>query len=126
MKLKFIFIVLLTAILAIISIGNIIVAIINPEAYFFGNKFGGISAIIYLLINSFFSGMIIYLFYKKLQIVLTLSLLYFIYNISESVMTSMILFHEYRSSSILIFGLILSILILILNKAETKREQCIM
>lgn len=121
MKLKCIFIGLLMTTLAIISIGNIIVAIINPEAYFFGNKLGGISATIYLLINSLFSGMIIYLFYKKLEIVLILSLLYFIYNIYESFMTSMILFHESRLSIISIFGLILSILILIFDKVATNR-----
>jgi hypothetical protein len=97
--------------LAIISIGNIALAFINPEAYFFGNNLGGMSRVLYLT-NSIVSGAIIFLFLsgKKLRIVLVLSLLYFIYNIIESFMTSLILFHEFGFPTILIFGFLITII----------------
>jgi len=110
MKLN-VYIVLLIMMLAIISIGNSLVAIINPETYFFGNKLGGTPATIYLLINSFICGIIIYTLYSDNRYSLTLSLLYFIFNIFESFITSVTIFHEYRPSIISLFGSILTIFI---------------
>jgi hypothetical protein len=103
---------ILILILAIISIGNIALVFINPEAYFFGNKLGGMPAVLYLTINSILSSAIIFLFLsgKKLRIVLILSLLYFIYNIIETIMTSLILFHEFGFPTILIFGFLITII----------------
>lgn len=104
--------------LAIIAIGNTALALINPEAYFFGNKLGGMPAVLYLMMNSFASVTIIYLFFsrgKKLEIVLILSLLYFIYNIIESIITSLVLFHEFGFPTILIFGFLITIISLIVR-----------
>lgn len=104
--------------LAIMAIGNTALALINPEAYFFGNKLGGMPAVLYLMMNSFASVTIIYLLFlrgKKLEIVLILSLLYFIYNIIESIITSLILFHEFGFPPILIFGFLITIISLIVR-----------
>jgi hypothetical protein len=114
---------ILILILAIISIGNIALAFINPEAYFFGNNLGGMSRVLYLT-NSIVSGAIIFLFLsgKKLRIVLVLSLLYFIYNIIESFMTSLILFHEFGFPTILIFGFLITIISLTVLDRRAKGE----
>lgn len=104
--------------MTIMTIGNIAIALINPEAYFFGNKLGGMPAVLYLMMNSSASGTIIYLFLrgKNLKIVLILSLLYFIYNIVESITTSLILFHEFGFPTILIFGFLITIISLVVRE----------
>lgn len=110
--------------LAMMTIGNTALALINPEAYFFGNKLGGISAVLYLMMNSFVSVTIILFFLrgKKLEIVLILSLLYFIYNIIESIITSLILFREFGFPPILIFGFLITIISLIFRDKKNCVE----
>ena len=116
-----ILIISLILLISVLIIGNIAIAIINPEAYFFGNKLGGTSAIIYLLTNSFVGFTIINFLItssnSNLKIMI-FTLIYFIYNIVESVMTSLILFHEYNLPIAFILGFLITLIMMIENWAN--------
>lgn len=108
--------------ISILIIGNIATVIINPEAYFFGNKLGGISATIYLLINNFIGLTIIYFLITNSNSnkIMIFTLIYFIYNIIESITTSLILFREYNFPIVFILGFLITLIMMIENLDKHK------
>lgn len=111
-------IILLSIIMSVMIMGNIMMVIINPEAYFFGYKLGGISAAIYLLTNSFLNFTIVFfLITSDLNLkIMIFTLIYFIYGIIESNITSLILFHEYNFPIIFVIGFLMTLIAIFKNR----------
>ncbi|MFZ3168283.1 MAG: hypothetical protein WA130_11760 [Candidatus Methanoperedens sp.] len=110
---------LLILILVVISLGQIMIAYINPESYFFGIKLGGKPAAIYLLANSLVDIVIVYFLLKNLQPGIIASFLYFGYSFIESATTSLVIYHKFSLPVIPALGLVLSVLI-VLSKKKYK------
>ncbi len=101
----------LIIILAIVIIGKIFIAYINPEVFFFGEKLGGDKARIYLIGNASVCIFLVILLLKKNYWKGTiLTTLYFIYNIYEGYISYQTIPH------FILFSLIISILMLICLK----------
>ncbi len=71
----------ITLLLLLIFLGNLFVAIINPEALVFGKKLGGVPAILYLLINGVLSFTIALLFIRDIRNCEYFASVYFLYNL---------------------------------------------
>ena len=103
-------------ILGIDVLGQMLIAFINPEAFFFGNKLGGGSAFIYLLTNAIIAALIIIVILQNLKAGALLSIMYFGYNFAESLITSTTLLNKpflLMLPPLPTFGLILSILLFV-------------
>ena len=95
---------------------SVFVILVNPESYFFGKRLTGVNAIIYLLIRDITGIGIVYYLFKKKSKVEILSLIYFGYFFVESLITNLSLGLGFSVSPLPNFGLVVSIILLVLRK----------
>jgi len=104
--------------------GLVFTSFINPEAYFFGIKLGGINASIYLLANGLVGVAIAYTLLKKKNLGGYSSVLYFGCNFTEVLVTNISVIPNpffpfyFIISPLYTTGLILSIVFLIIREKQ--------
>jgi len=96
--------------------GSVFVSLFNPESYFFGGKLVRLNAIIYLLIGDIGAIVIVYLLFMKKSMAEILSVIYFGYFFIESLITNLSLGFGFLISPLVNFGLVVSIVLLVLRK----------
>ena len=108
----------LIAVLSLNLISSLFVAVVNPEAFFFGNKLGGTLATVYLLANGF-SGMIVaYALYRSDARGQYVSVAFFGYNFTEVLFTNLRAFDRLAVSPLHSLGLLISMLMFIVNRSD--------
>jgi len=101
---------LLITLLIFISMGNIMNALINPEAYLIYLKLAGLNASIYLLLNGLIPILLIYLVAKaETRIWSISSSTFFIFHLVNSICISVTIFRRPSFSVISLIGLVLSL-----------------
>jgi hypothetical protein len=78
----------LIAALSLNLISSFFVAVVNPEAFFFGNKLGGTMATAYLLANGFAGMIVAYALYRSEWRGQYISVAFFGYNFTEALFTN--------------------------------------
>jgi len=112
MRIYRIFIWLTIFLLVFDSFGHLFIAIINPETFFFGEKWGGEKARVYLVANAFVALSVSVLIKKNYQLGINLAILYFIYNAYE-------IYVSYQTiTPLTIFSLIVPVMALIYFKLK--------
>lgn len=121
MKIKDMVKLFLIVILGLNFLISLLFVTINSEAYFFGNKLGGINAAFYLLINSSIGIIVAYILLKKEGKGVYFSILFFGYNFIETLFTNMYSFNIYTISPLFSIGLILSVVLMVIYRSCDNR-----
>ncbi len=112
----------LIVVLSLNLISSFIIAVVNPEAHFFGNKLGGTLAATYLLVNGF-SGMIVaYALYRFEGWGQYASVVFFGYNFTEVLFTNLRAFDRLKISPLHSLGLLISMLMFIVNHSDRRMD----
>ncbi|MCD6125803.1 MAG: hypothetical protein J7J19_02205 [Thaumarchaeota archaeon] len=100
---------LLIILLAITVVGNLMMAIINPEAYLMASKLEGSSAKIYLSLNLMIALLFIYAVNRIGRIIWSILLtIFFGFHLINSIITSITFFGNLSISGISLIGVIIS------------------
>ena len=108
----------LVVLLVLSFVGLVLISLINPESYFFGEKLSGEIATTYLLTGSFAGIIIAYLLFKKKREGEILSVLYFGYFFIETLVTNLSLGYGFLISPLFTIGLVISIVLLVARKMK--------
>lgn len=102
--------ILLITLLIFISLGNLMNALVNPEAYLINFKLIGFNALIYLLLNGLIPILLIYLVIKAETYIWSISSsAFFSFHLINSISISMTIFMKPSFSVISLIGLVLSL-----------------
>jgi hypothetical protein len=112
----------LLVILILNLISSFFVTVVNPEAYFFGNKLGGTLATAYLLANGFAGMIVAYALYRFEGWGQYASVVFFGYNFTEVLFTNMRAFGRLEVSPLHAIGLLISMLMFIVNHSDRRMD----
>ena len=100
---------LLIILLAITVAGDLMTAVINPEAYLMISKLEGLSAQIYLSLNLMIALLFMYAAIKVKYIIwIALLTIFFGFHLLNSIMTSLVFFGNLSISGISLIGVMVS------------------
>jgi len=108
----------LTALLVLSFLFSVLVSLVNPESYFFGEKLSGQKAIIHLLTEGITGMAIAYLLFKKKSGGEILSAFYFAYFSIETLIANLSLGFGLLPSPLFTTGLAISTALLVLRKVK--------
>jgi hypothetical protein len=112
----------LIAVLSLNLISSFFVAVVNPEAHFFGNKLGGAQATAYLLANGFAGIIAAYALYRSEGQGQYISVAFFGYNFTETLFTNVRAFDRLAVSPLHSLGLVISMLMIIVNRTDRQMD----
>ena len=100
---------LLIILLIVTAAGNLMVVVINPEAYLIASKLDGLPAQIYLSLNSMAALLLIYAIIKARRVVWsTLLVIFFGFHLINSIIISITFFGDLSISWISLIGVTIS------------------
>ncbi|MDH5769869.1 MAG: hypothetical protein OEZ25_01065, partial [Candidatus Bathyarchaeota archaeon] len=102
----------LVVLLVLSFVGLVLISLINPESYFFGEKLSGEIATTYLLTGGITGIIIAFLLFKKKSGGEFLSVLYFVFFFIETLVTNLSLGYDFLISPLFTMGLTFSIVLL--------------
>jgi len=108
----------LVVLLVLSFVGLVLISLINPESYFFGEKLSGEIATTYLLTGGITGIIIAFLLFKKKSGGEFLSVLYFVFFFIETLVTNLSLGYDFLISPLFTMGLIFSIVLLVVRKMK--------
>jgi len=108
----------LTALLVLSFLFSVLVSLVNPESYFFGEKLSGQKAIIHLLAGGISGIAIAYLLFKKKSVGEVLSTFYFAYFSIETLIANLSLGFGLLPSPLFTTGLAISTVLLVFRKVK--------
>jgi len=111
----------LVAVLGMTVFGQIFSSLINPEILLFGIKLYGDQAIAYQIMWSLFAIGISFIILRKVRLGVLLSTVFFLYNVLAIATSNFIWFKALILSPILVFGLVLSIAVLLSELTPNNR-----
>jgi uncharacterized membrane protein len=114
--------VVLIAALSLNLISSFFVAVVNPEAFFFGNKLGGTMATAYLLANGFAGMIVAYALYRSEWRGQYISVAFFGYNFTEALFTNVRALDRLAVSPMHSIGLVISILMIVVNRTDRRMD----
>jgi uncharacterized membrane protein len=114
--------VVLIAALYLNLISSFFVAVVNPEAFFFGNKLGGTMATAYLLANGFAGMIVAYALYRSEWRGQYISVAFFGYNFTEALFTNVRALDRLAVSPMHSIGLVISILMIVVNRTDRRMD----
>jgi len=112
----------LIAALSLNLISSFFVAVVNPEAHFFGNKLGGTPATAYLLANGFAGMIVAYALYRSEWRGQYISVAFFGYNFAEALFTNVRAFDRLAVSPMHSLGLVISMLMIVVNRSDRRMD----
>ena len=112
----------LIAALSLNLISSFFVAVVNPEAFFFGNKLGGTMATAYLLANGFAGMIVAYALYRSEWRGQYISVAFFGYNFTEALFTNVRALDRLAVSPMHSIGLVISILMIVVNRTDRRMD----
>ena len=112
----------LIAALSLNLISSFFVAVVNPEAFFFGNKLGGTMATAYLLANGFAGMIVAYALYRSGRRGQYASVAFFGYNFTEALFTNVRALDRLAVSPMHSIGLVISILMIVVNRTDRRMD----
>jgi len=112
----------LIAVLSLNLISSFFVAVVNPEAFFFGNKLGGTMATAYLLANGFAGMIVAYALYRSEWRGQYISVAFFGYNFTEALFTNVRALDRLAVSPMHSIGLVISILMIVVNRTDRRMD----
>jgi hypothetical protein len=112
----------LIVVLSLNLISSFFVAVVNPEAHFFGNKLGGTLATVYLLANGFSGIIVAYALYRSEGRGQYASVAFFGYNFTEVLVTNLRAFDRLEVPPLHSLGLLISMLSFIVNRSDRRMD----
>ena len=94
-------------------LNSVFVSLVNPEAFFFGEKLSGEKATVYLLIGGVTGIITAFFLFKKKSGGEIISVLYFGYFFIETLVTNLSLGYGFLISPLFTIGLVTSIVLLV-------------
>lgn len=112
----------LLGILILSTASSLFVAIVNPEAIFFGQKLGGAMADAYLLANGFFGVVVAIAVLRWEDNLRYLPIAFFGYNFVEILFTNIYIFDKAVVSPLHSLGLTISVLLVVVERYRVVRS----
>ncbi len=112
----------LIAVLSLNLVSSFFIAVVNPEAFFFGDKLGGTLATVYLLANGFAGMIVAYALYRSEGRGQYVSVAFFGYNFTEVLFTNFRAFDRLEVSPLYSLGLLISMLMFIVNHSNRRKD----
>lgn len=105
----------LTLVLIVNFLGFFLISTINPEAYLFGDKLGGLKAASYLFLEGIIGVFVAFALWKGGEKGIYLAILFFGFNLIENLITNSLI--SFTPSPLFSIGLILSTTLLLIKES---------